>query len=478
MPQALTAFLLLSTFPSISMAATPPAPEFLSANHEYSVDLSKTPEDKLLVTVFHATNEVKTLHWSRTVSWERRHPWPMPTARNLDEVKALVANDGNTVVFRDYNAPDDLNDIRVVRREHPKDQLFSPYQSQAFNAAKPGVHSIGAVRADAVYSYVDCVLDFIFDEQNSYALWFGQTDRWLLISLHDFKETVVQDPDTLNSLNRIAHAKAKQLVLQHQPPPLHKILGALKDRVVQFAPSLGSPSSRPDLRGEIAAAYLFLTARQYASDKAFIERLVSFPPEGIQHSVPLINSILKVDCWVSHQERLVGDFLMSRWNGDTNREFIAKEMSLLIPHDQLRHLGTIRINVTFPIDVPPTNSGLVWVYLTPSNVAPAAWVKSSELLSFSSPLYFPVHYGNPPPTTTLGRKGQVTVRGLTPGDYRAKIIWDRIGPTGGLWRTNIHTGVPGDYESTHTPPITVKAGELIENIHLAVTNLIGSTQAP
>src|SRR5687768_5058568 len=100
MPQAFTAFLLLSTFLSISMAAGQTAREFQSANRQYSIELSKTPENKLLVTVFHATKEVKTLHWSRAVNWEPPHP--EMTGVNVHEVKALVTNDGNTVVLRDY----------------------------------------------------------------------------------------------------------------------------------------------------------------------------------------------------------------------------------------------------------------------------------------------------------------------------------------------------------------------------------------
>ena len=467
MPQALTAFLLLSTFLSISIAATPAATEFLSANRQYSGELSKTPENKILVTVFHTAKEVKTLHWSRAVNWEGRDP--SSTTRNLSEVKALVTNDGNTVVLRDHNTLQAMNGIRIVRREHSEDKLFAPFQEQTFDTTKP--------RPGASYLEVGSLLDFIFEDQNSYALWFGQTDRWLLISLQNFTETVVQDPDTLNSLNKIAHAKAKELVLQHQPPPLRRMFGALKDRVAQLVPSLGSPSSRQYMRGETAAAYLFLTARQHPSDKAFIEGLVRYPPHGIQNTDGRINPRLNVRFLVAYPERFVGDFLLSRWNGDTNRELIAQEMSLLIPQVKLRYLGTIRIDVTFPIDVPITNSGLLWIYLTPPNVAPAEWAESDDLLTFSGFLNFPrIGVYHTPQPATLGREGQVTICGLTPGDYRAKIIWDRTGPTSGLWR-NIHTGVGGDYESIHTPTITVKAGELIENIHLAVTNRIGSAQA-
>src|SRR5687768_2852990 len=132
MPRALTALLLLSAFPRLSIAATPSRTEFLSANLQYSVELSKTPEDKLLVTVFHATNEFKTLHWSRTVNWEEPHP--LPRGLNLHEVKALVTNDGNTVVLRDHNTVWEKNGIRIVLREHSQEKRFTPFQRDTLTA--------------------------------------------------------------------------------------------------------------------------------------------------------------------------------------------------------------------------------------------------------------------------------------------------------------------------------------------------------
>ena len=93
MPQAFIAFLLLSAFLGVSMAAT--RTEFVSANHQSFVQLELgSTENKILVTVFHLTNEVKTLHWSRAVNWEQRHP--SSASQNLDEVKALGRNVGST----------------------------------------------------------------------------------------------------------------------------------------------------------------------------------------------------------------------------------------------------------------------------------------------------------------------------------------------------------------------------------------------
>src|SRR5688500_13793333 len=165
MPKALTAFLLLSTFLSISMAAT--RTEFVSANLQYSVELSKTPEDKLLVTVFHAANEVKTLHWSRAVGWEDPHL--TRTLPNVHVVKALITNDGNTVVLRDSNTPQEKNGIRIIRRDHSKEMLFTPFQGYTLTAANLIPPPYGPMRVGTGYLHVGSLLDFITEDQNSYA---------------------------------------------------------------------------------------------------------------------------------------------------------------------------------------------------------------------------------------------------------------------------------------------------------------------
>src|SRR5687768_13993559 len=99
---------------SASAATTWPANQFPSANRQFFVELSLTPEKDLLVAVFQTTNETKALHWSRAVQWEE--PDPSWDALQISEVKALVANDGNTVVLRDNNTVAEKNGIRIIQR--------------------------------------------------------------------------------------------------------------------------------------------------------------------------------------------------------------------------------------------------------------------------------------------------------------------------------------------------------------------------
>src|SRR5688572_9552118 len=82
----------------------------------------------------------------------------------------------------------------------------------------------------------------------------------------------------------------------------------------------------------------------------------------------------------------------------------------------------------------------------------------------------------PPPSNSPGPEGKVFIRGLTPGDYRIKLIWERNLPLRPS-RTNFYTAISGDYESIETKPISVKAGEIAENIQLACTNRLGPLTA-
>lgn len=296
-----------------------------------------------------------------------------------------------------------------------------------------------------------------------------------MISLRDFQETIVRDAETLDALIQIAHARARDLVLVHQPPALRKIFGSLRKRISDFVPSLAAPPSTPYMSAEMSAAYLFLTARHHRSDQSYIEGLIHFQQAGIFHEHGLFRHEILLDLTPSRGERLIGDYLWSRWNGDTNREIISKELYQLLPHDTYRYLGSIAFNLEFPIDVPSTNAGALWFYIVPAAEPPADWHHSDDLIIFRSSLTLPP--GTVRSVKTRGRDGKAFVRGLTPGEYRAKVIWER-NPPARIWRSNAYLGITGDYESIQTQPLTVTAGQTVTNISIAITNAIGQPLPP
>src|SRR5437868_14970253 len=104
--------LLIGVNISVSSAG-PPGTEFLSANGRYSVELSRTPDNRVLISVFKSSKEGKILDWSRAVNLEENYRGWGP---GVYEAKPFITNDGNTVLLRDESAPDLKRDIRIHAR--------------------------------------------------------------------------------------------------------------------------------------------------------------------------------------------------------------------------------------------------------------------------------------------------------------------------------------------------------------------------
>src|SRR5687768_9372512 len=125
--------LSIALIPSTNAAA--PGTEFASANRQFFVELSRTPEKKILVSVLQATNETKAIHWSRAIDWQDEdHGF---FSANVDGVKALVTNDGNTVVLRDHNTTAEKNGIRIIQKSPAKDHHSGPFQRRELTDAEP-----------------------------------------------------------------------------------------------------------------------------------------------------------------------------------------------------------------------------------------------------------------------------------------------------------------------------------------------------
>jgi hypothetical protein len=475
----LSILFLITGLPASSTAA--PANTYASANGRFSVELSLAHEEDLLVSILQTTNDTKAFYWSRTIKWDQ--PDPSWNGLQLHEVKAFVTNDGNTVILRDNHTTSEKNGIRILQKSGTE-YATNPFTRRELTGVEFSESSLnasarlhlkprpGPMRMGISYMHVASILDFISEERNSYALWFGQTDQWFLLSLGDFKEMVVRDAEMIDALNEAAYTRAKELVLEHQPPALRRMFSSIRSRVAEFIPSLSSKPARAHMQPDTVAAYLFIGARRRASDAPLIQGLVHFSQKHIQHGHNRGNEIdLRLN--VSSPERLVGDFLWSRWNGLTNLEVLPQKTYQLLPTDTYRHLGSVTFDLKFPYSLFNTNAGRVWVYLSPAEVPPNEWHESSDLLAFLGSLGF---HASSQGAKILGGTGTATVHGLTAGDYRAKFIWEPKNQTV-MWRTN-HLGVHGDFESLLSAPFTIKPGLTTTNISIAITNLVTAPSLP
>lgn len=450
----------------ISLGAAWPGTEFASEDRQFFVELSRTPEDEVLVAVHQSTNKVKELRWSRKVKIERKHSWPSP---QVDDVKPLITNDGNTVVLRTTDTTAETNAIYIVRRPVPDVHTIDPFGRHELTGTTNSQVNVGMMRMGTSYLHVSCLLDLMVEEMNSYALWFGQTDKWLLISLDDFKTSVVTDPKVMVTVNKLAQVKARELALLHQPPRLRRILSRLQNSIAEYIPSLGTASTRPHMHRDVIGAYMFLAARRQSSDLPLIEGLVNHHTDGLQRAHGHIDDNFVVNLNISHPERLVGDFLLGQWQGETNREFRLMPTYYLLPQDTHRYLGSAKFKVEFPVPVQSTNTSYLWAYFIPADIAATKWEESDELIAFTVPLQT---FSGRTSSELLGSEARVNVYGLSPGDYRAKFVWERARPAG-VWRTNVYLGTVGDFESGQSPVINVKAGEIIKEVAVGVTNRVG-----
>jgi hypothetical protein len=144
----------------------------------------------------------------------------------------------------------------------------------------------------------------------------------------------------------------------------------------------------------------------------------------------------------------------------------------LIPQDSYRYLGTIKIDFELPGEIPGTNAGVLWTYVIPAALPHGKWKQSRDALSLACHIdWLPFQNLYEP-----GTEGRANIYGITPGDYRVKLVWERH-PPAGIWRTNAYTAIPGDYESSESETIHVNAGENRIVVPLACTNRLGDPKA-
>jgi len=426
-------------------------------------------EGKLLVAVFTHTNEVKALSWSKAIDWLELYPGR--NIPNIWDVKAFVTGDGKAVVLRDRGGFE-KNGLRILGPGEKDDHGLRPFDHAQLTGATPRVSGNGSSYSrpsgHAVVRYwISSVLDFLVEDQNLYAIWFAQTDQWAVISLNDFQQTIVKDENQLKRLNELARNKAEERVLEHQPPPLRQALRAVQMQARKFFPSMARPQPRI-LSAETSPAYLFLAARRRAAHKAYLEKLVTYPLEGVQHG-DLIGVSPMEFVFMGSSERVLGDFLLSRWNGDTNREYETKGTSILVPDEPMKYLGTVRTSVELPIEI-PDNGGNIWVYLIPAQVAAGKRNGSREVTTFLLSLaYAAQQFG---PMDTRPSQGEAVFKAISPGEYRLKFVWERH-PAATMSYINRYTALAGDYESAESDSFVVKAGETLQGLSISCTNRIG-----
>jgi hypothetical protein len=168
------------------------------------------------------------------------------------------------------------------------------------------------------------------------------------------------------------------------------------------------------------------------------------------------------------KRRREADAVLSRWAG------LAANPFRLEHSEPPRILGTVKTRVSISEPLKP-GLGYMRLYLIPAAVPLATWHESQpeQYLIVDLSGYLPMVFGQSDWRIKVRQRKTVemVVEGVTPGDYRVKVVWDKAPPF-----TDADTVVciprPGDYESVSSPIFTVEKGKETDIIEIDCKTLL------
>lgn len=171
---------------------------------------------------------------------------------------------------------------------------------------------------------------------------------------------------------------------------------------------------------------------------------------------------------VSYSERRrQADAVLSRWAGLSANPFRLQDF------EPPRILGTVKTRVSISELLKP-GLGYVRLYLIPADAPFATWHESRPAHYLIADLSgrLPMLFGESDWIEVSQRKTvELVVEGVTPGDYRVKVVWDKAPPF-----TDADTVVcipgPGDYENVSSPLFTVEKGKETDIIEIDCKTLL------
>ena len=264
-----------------------------------------------------------------------------------------------------------------------------------------------------------------------FCIWLDLFDRWSAWNPTDGKELKV-DPSTAKKWT----AKARLWAIK-------KIKGK----------SQGFPNWLTE-----AIPYVFLTKLRKPDDRKFIEQLLShelfdtYRPSTISGFLHYSQASLR---------RSLAEQLLARWDGR------LAESNHFNPHSgQIYHyLGIVDGIVRLP-QAPKLGDGTLWVYLVLAEVPEHQWQNKPPLqllhATFDDSLFDDY-------SPKISKHFLFGIKGVTPGKYRLKAVWDKAKPHCEYW-DKICLPSAGDFQSIHSQVVTVKPGQVTNNIIIDCTH--------
>lgn len=215
------------------------------------------------------------------------------------------------------------------------------------------------------------------------------------------------------------------------------------------------------------APYEFLGNLKNPDDRRFIEALLSdekFSQTG-RHSrtvwppsagSPPIYHLVRY--YSASAKRTLAEHILANWDGRPTKRRRSST-------GHYYYLGKVEGTVKLP-KVVKVEQGTLWVYLVPCTVAKDEWHKKPPIHRLTAPFK---HFTNFDLKHT--QEFPFGIAGVTPGKYWLKAVLDKTKPLS-KHPDRICLPQQGDYQSVESLIITVKAGEMLENVTIDCTQKV------
>jgi hypothetical protein len=454
---SLLLLLVLFQFSFVQSAVSPN--EAFSAGRKFSVDVSQTQLDKVLISVFQWNGENKALFWAKNIQPDENGNF------NSYGIRKVVSDDGKIVILRTSSRFDSQPPMRILRQKGNEIEISREQFREAAGLELDDEFSGGSDLSEQTF---DLFLEH--DDPPFYCVWFASTN-WAVVNLSNFTVSTA-DTKLRARLESLGLTRARDLVRQHQPGALARLLAPMRRTAAEHLPAFQqfAGGERLSLNDEVAGAYRFLAMMRKSEDKASLQNLLkeqlthfgaSFGPTALD--------------FVYSAERALADELLAAWEGKTNPE---QEDTPGSDWEKKRYyLASISGTVRLPF-ASQDKEGAVKVYLIPNSIAEGAWDSSEEIVALAS------HPGMPGmrmPGMTAGEEEAVSqihfaFGTLSPGEYRLKAVWDHRPPYAKSGEEKAAKPQPGDYESAETKPFKLAAGDVNKGVSLYCTNRVGPAE--
>ncbi len=218
-----------------------------------------------------------------------------------------------------------------------------------------------------------------------------------------------------------------------------------------------------------AAALNFLGRLRHPQDRPLIEAWLKqgkFNP-GLRHSYSSEKAGVRFAFTSSPYQRSEADRILARWDGDGPDKpgFGSREDYYL--------LGTLEFSANLA-EAPRKGDGILHAYLIPESLPLDQWSRSQpeHYLTADLGLMFPMDIrARPMKEGKLESQVNFIIYGITPGNYRVKVVWDKAAPIAKSDQILVKPSA-GDYESVESPVVEIRKGGVTKNVTVDCLKLV------